>query len=402
MKLGYLTSQYPATSHTFIRREVTALRARGVDLETYSIRAPSAEELVAEEDRAEANSTWTVLRRPAGEFAAAHLAAVLSRPLHYLRAAGLALRHRAPGLRGLFLAGAHFAESVLLARQLRRSGVTHLHNHFANSAATVGLLASRQLGIGWSFTMHGISETDYPAGLMLPDKIRAADFVACVSWFGRAQAMRLVAPAEWDKLKVVRCGLELDRLPERASTRSDAIKLICVGRLSPEKGIAGLLVAFAELRKSNPKVTLDLVGDGPERAQLDALVERLEIGEAVRFLGRLPEAETLRQIADSDVLVLPSFMEGLPIVLMEAMALGLPVIASRVAGIPELVQDGKTGLLFTPSHWSELVSCLEQLCGDANLRDRLGRGGRRIVQEEFDIRSSAAQLEHIYVELHGA
>lgn len=400
MKLAYLTSQYPATSHTFIRREVSALRARGVSVTTFSIRAPAGSELAAEEDRREAAATYTVLSRGLGEFAAAHGAALLRSPAAYVRTLLLALRHRPPGLRALLLSIAHFGESILLARQLRREGVTHLHNHFANSAATVGLLASRFLGLGWSFTMHGISETDYPAGLLLPEKIRAAQFVACVSWFGRAQAMRTVAPSEWGKLEVVRCGLELDRLPARPAPPTGRLRFVCVGRLSPEKGHAGLLKAFTEVRRAHPHAELRLVGDGPDSDELKGLARRCGIEQSVRFVGRLPERATLEEIASSDILVLPSFMEGLPVVLMEAMALGLPVIASRVAGIPELVLDGRNGLLFTPSHWSELEHCLLDVANDSDLRQRLGEAGRRSVADEFDINRSAALLQQHFSSLH--
>jgi glycosyltransferase involved in cell wall biosynthesis len=400
MKLAYLTSQYPATSHTFIRREIAALRDRGVELATYSIRAPAAAELTAEEDRREAASTYTVLRRGLNEFAAAHASALLRRPIRYLRTLRLALGHRPPGVRALLLALAHFGESILLARQLRRDDITHLHNHFANSAATVGMLASRHIGIGWSFTMHGISETDYPAGLMLPDKIRAAWFVACVSWFGRAQAMRVVPPSHWPKLSVVRCGLELDRLPQRLRAEGGDLRIICVGRLSPEKGHAGLLKAFAELRRIHPHVRLILVGDGPDREELDGLADELGLRDSVSFLGRLAEQATLKEVAASDVLVLPSFMEGLPVVLMEAMAIGLPVIASRVAGIPELIVDEQNGLLFTPANWAELLRCLDRLTTSAHLREQLGQQGRQTVANEFDIRQSAAQLQDIFDRLH--
>ena len=210
MRLAYLTSQYPATSHTFISREVAALRTLGLRLDTFSIRPPSALELKDEAVADESRDTFTVLKQPATTFIAAHAATLASWPLAYFRTFGLALRHRPPGLRGLGLSLAHFAEAILLARALKRRGITRLHNHFANSGATVGLLATRLLGLPWSFTMHGISETDYPAGLLLGRKIEAADFVACVSFFGRAQAMRLVDPEQWPKLHVVRCGLPME------------------------------------------------------------------------------------------------------------------------------------------------------------------------------------------------
>jgi colanic acid/amylovoran biosynthesis glycosyltransferase len=394
MRIAYLTSQYPATSHTFISREVAALRKLGVSLDTLSIRPPSSAELQDKAIAAAARNTFTVLEQPATMIFGAHLATVFSNPAGYFRTLGLAVSHRPPGLRGFGLSLAHFAEAAALARQLRRRKITRLHNHFANSAATVGYLATRMLKMPWSFTMHGISETDYPAGLLLGRKIEAADFVACVSYFGRAQAMRLVTPDHWSKLHVVRCGLPLSELPEHAPPGTPK-KLIAVGRLSPEKGHTGLLEAFASNSDHNI-LELVLVGDGPEADRLRALAGQLGISDRVRFAGRLSEPETLSEIAKADILVLPSFMEGLPIVLMEAMAMGTAVIASRVGGIPELVDDGESGLLFTPSNWDELASCIRRLVDDDGLREKLVQRGRAKVVAEFDIGRSAAQLRDLF------
>jgi glycosyltransferase involved in cell wall biosynthesis len=395
MRIAYLTSQYPATSHTFIRREVTALRAAGLDIETFSVRPPAASELKSERDRDEASRTYTLLRQPLRAFLLAHLGELARRPSRYLRTLVLALRHRAPGVKAALLAIAHFGEAILLAAELRKQRIDHLHNHFANSAATVGLLASKQAGLRWSFTIHGISEFDYPAGLSLASKIEQAAFVACVSYFGRAQAFRLLDSHQWSKLSVVRCGLELDELPLAQGDENQQLRLIAVGRLSAEKGIAGLLEALS-LMHPEQRPALVIVGDGPMRDELDMMVERLGLRKLVTFLGRLPEPDTLAEIARNDVLVLPSFMEGLPIVLMEAMALGKPVVATRVAGIPELVTDGENGLLFTPSHWSELANKLSILVSDQGLRQRLGRSGPQRIAREFDVKSSAVQLRDLF------
>ncbi len=399
VRLAYLTSQYPAASHTFIRREVEALRKLGWSIDTFSVRPPSTNETVSETDKAEADGTFYLLKQSPGALLTAHAATLFSRPGRYLAALRLALDHRAPGLRGLFLGLAHFAESVLLARELKKRATTHLHNHFANSAATVGLLASRLADIRWSFTMHGISEVDYPAGLMLGRKIEAAEFVACVSWFGRAQGMRFVGQDHWDKMQVIRCGLPFDRIPPKSPAEASVQTMICVGRLSPEKGQAGLFKALAQLRPRRTGLKLRLVGDGPDRASLEAAAKELGVLEAVSFAGRLPEEETLAEIARVDLLVLPSFMEGLPIVLMEAMAIGVPVVASRVAGIPELVEDGETGLLFTPSDWDELASRIDSLIGDEALQARLTMQARAKVASEFDTRKSAEQLAELFSSL---
>jgi len=392
MRIAYLTSQYPATSHTFIRREVEALRDLGVELDTFSIRPPSSSELQDHAIAREASSTFTVLSQPLMSFLAAHLATLATQPAGYMRTFARALKHRPPGLRGLGLSVAHFGEAILLARELRRRSISRLHNHFANSAATVGYLAAGLLGIPWSFTMHGISETDYPAGLLLGRKIEAADFVACVSYFGRAQAMRLVTLNHWHKLRVIRCGVPVPAPAERA--RSDRTQIISVGRLSAEKGQAGLLQAFAAMNRAGAELLI--VGDGPEGAALRDLAERLGIADRVTFAGRCSEKDSLDRIAAADILVVSSLMEGLPIVLMEAMAAGTAVISSRVAGIPELVEDGKNGLLFTPSNWDELGACMQRLLENETLLARFAKSGRTTVETDFNITRSARGLHDFF------
>src|SRR6476620_754491 len=198
-RIGYLTSQYPATSHTFISREAQALRALGMQLDTFSIREPSESELRTEGLRREADTTFTVLSQPLLQFVAAQAKTLVTRPADYFRTLVLALGHRPPGLRGFAMSFVYFAEALVLASELRRQQVTRLHNHFANAGAIVGMLAAHLLRLPWSFTMHGISETDYPAGLLLAKKIKAAEFVACVSYFGRSQAMRMTDYEDWPK-----------------------------------------------------------------------------------------------------------------------------------------------------------------------------------------------------------
>jgi glycosyltransferase involved in cell wall biosynthesis len=384
MRIAYLASEYPAPSHTFIRREIAALRRAGLAVVTFSIR-PARGEPASDQERADRAETQAVLGRSPFAYAGALASALVTRPARTLGALGLALRHRAPGARALVWALFHFVEAVLLAGLLRRGGVTRLHSHFANSGATVGLLAANIAGIPWSMTLHGVSETDYPAGLMLADKVRRADFVACASWFMRAQAMRVAAPRDWPRLHVVRCGIDPAAMPQAAAESDEAVKFVCVGRLSREKGQRGLLEAFAAVRDAIPRARLDLVGDGPLRAELEALARELDIAAAVRFHGALSEADTLARIAAVDVLVLPSFMEGLPLVIMEAMALGRPVIASGVAGIPELVKHGDNGILVPPSNWSALGQAMIALARDGDERRRLGTAARAAVMDEFAI-----------------
>lgn len=391
--IGYLTSEYPSPSHTFIRREIASLRDQDVVIKAYSIRAPghAIDNPLEQEAMRE---TFFVLNRGVLGLLSDQIAGLFSSPMRYFATLALALRHRVPGLRAFIWALFYFVEAITLARQLRRDGADHLHNHFANPAATVGLLAKTYLDIPWSLTLHGISEFDYPAGNLLPAKLEAASFAACVSHFGRAQAMRLVAPEIWPKLHLVRCAIDLSGLPEAGGTPSDnaETELICVGRLSPEKGHAGLIEALGQLRSQNVAVRLKLVGDGPQEDALRNIVARAELADHVEFAGRLDEISTLSAIAKADILVLPSFMEGLPIVLMEALALGVPAVSTRVAGIPEIILDGETGLLFDPGNWADLEEKLRLIIGDESLRTKLSEAGQELVEHEFSYPAAASPL----------
>lgn len=383
-RVAYLVSDYDAPSHTFVRREVAALRALGAEVLAFGIRASGKP----------ASEATSVLGRPFLNYLSTAISALMRHPNSFLSTWNLARRHRPPGLRALLWAQFHFVEAIMLAKLLSKNGVAHLHVHFANSGATVGMLAAHYLRMPWSLTLHGISETDYPAGLLLPEKISKASFVACASYFMQAQAMRLVSSEQWHKFRIVRCGVDCRRLEQiRADSNGTGTpKLICVGRLSPEKGHLGLLEVIQRLRTKGLDCSLNLVGDGPSRVVIEALAERLALNDRVSFSGFLQEDDTLAAIAACDILVLPSFMEGLPVVLIEALALGKPVIASRVAGIPELIEHGKSGLLFTPSNLAALEEAIEQLFQNREKWDRMGRVGKMRVENEFEISATASQI----------
>jgi glycosyltransferase involved in cell wall biosynthesis len=375
-RIAYLVSDYDAPSHTFIRREVAALQHLGADIVAFSIQPGSKP----------GSDVASVLGRSPWAYLLALIASAVKRPSRFFSTWNLALRHRPPGLRAIVWAQFHFVEALVLARLLSQAGASHLHVHFANSGATVAMLAADYLRVPWSLTLHGISETDFPAGLLLPDKIARAKFVACASYFMQAQAMRIVSPDQWHKFQIVRCGVDTHRLGQMTIelARSDLPRLICVGRLSPEKGHLGLLEVIFRLRARGIYSRLSLVGDGPLRPAIEDVVEQMKLGDRVSLEGFLTEENTLAAIASSDILVLPSFMEGLPVVLIEALAMGKPVVASRVAGIPELVEHGRSGLLFTPSDTEDLEEVLARILVDRTDWVTFGVAGKGRVRSEFD------------------
>ncbi|MBX7539389.1 glycosyltransferase family 4 protein [Qipengyuania sphaerica] len=381
-KIGYLVSDLAAPSHTFVRREIEALGRQEIPVEAYSIHGDIGSE-----------TYQAILGRPIHQYVIAAIRQFFGEPIRTTRTLFLALRHRPPGIRHLIWSIFHFVEAIFLARLLREDGCAHLHNHFANSGATVGMLAAHQAGISWSLTLHGISETDFPAIATLRDKLEAAAFVACASRFMMAQGMRLVDPEYGAKFLVVRCGIDLGSLPRpRSATSGSPLRVLAVGRLSAEKGYFGLFEALSALPQSLPDYEVSIIGDGPARDKLVQSMEEAGLGRRVKLLGALPERETLQHIAHCDFLVLPSLMEGLPVVLIEARALGKPVIATAIAGIPELVSDRVDGLTFEPSNWKQLRIALETLLTDDDLRGKLSENAGSHFPEEFNIDKAASIL----------
>jgi glycosyltransferase involved in cell wall biosynthesis len=394
MKIAYLSGEYPRATDTFIQREVAALRAHGLEVVTCSIRRTGAEHLVGEEQRLEARATFHVLpasANPATLFRAK--LAALRHPVRYLRALALAWTTAPKGLRGRLYNLIYFAEALVLARHMARENITHLHNHIAKSSCTVAMLASALSGIPYSFTLHGPDIFFAPDHWRLDEKIARARFVACISNFARAQAMLFCDQNHWDKLKIIHCGVD----PGRYDTPGprDGNHLLFVGRLAAVKGVPLLLEALAEARAHLPDLRLTLVGDGPDRAALLAQVHALDLGDAVDFAGYKSQSEVAALLAYSDCLVLPSFAEGVPVVLMEAMAARLPVIATRVGGTAELVDHGVSGHLIPPGDAGLLHDAILNVMTVTD-RAAMGQAGHARVQAEFDIQAEAARLATLF------
>jgi colanic acid/amylovoran biosynthesis glycosyltransferase len=406
-RVAYLVSAFPAVSHTFIARELAALRARGVDVVTMSIRKTPADQLLSAADRRAADETFSVFPLQKARFVTAHLRAALTRPSRYLATLRLALSMSAGGVRANLWQLFYFAESILVWSECRRRDVRHIHVHFANVASAVALLAAefgRPDGFRWSFTMHGYTEFDEVRRYALAEKVRRAAFVACISDFCRSQLLKLVEPERCDTLSVVRCGLDphdVRSLSPRAAASAAArhrsgLRVLFVGRLVPEKGVLVLLRALRMLNDRGVETEAVLVGDGSYRGELERAVRRLGLAGQITFTGALTGASVAPHYQEADVFCLPSFAEGLPVVLMEAMANELPVVTTRIAGIAELVDDGGNGLLVPPGRDDVIAEALERLAHDPALRARWGRAGRERVLRDYDVGRSAAQLETLF------
>lgn len=382
---------YPRATDTFIQREVAALREHGVEVQTFAIRRPDASQLTGHEQQQELSTTTYVLAVGAARIGLAVARAALLSPARTTRTAALAWRTRVPGLRGSVKQAAYFAEACVVAGRVRTQRLSHLHNHFPDSSGTVTMLAAELAGVSFSFTMHGAEILRDVDKWRLDEKVARALFAVSVSWYGRSQAM-LVSPASsWPRVHVVHCGVDLSASALRTH-RSEGRHVAFVGRLDEIKGVPLLLDAIAAVRAHFPDVRLTLVGDGPSRSSLEASVQRLGLADCVTFTGYRTPAEVREILATVDVFVLPSFFEGIPVSLMEAMAGGVPVVASNLPGIAELVDDGVSGRLVRAGDTDDLTAAIDELLGDEDLRTRMGVAGRAKVAAEFDLQQEAARL----------
>ena len=406
MRLAYLCGQYPAVSHTFVLREVEALRRLGVKIDTFSIRRASTNHLLADADHVAFQTTFAILPPRLRQLLGAHLRLAVGAPRAYLRTLALALRLAPPGLRGHIWQVFYFGEAVVLWDECRRRGIRHIHVHLANVAADVALLAT-ELGSAvahaerwsWSFTMHGPTEFFDVGHFRLAEKLRHARFVVCISDFTRSQLMSLCDPEAWDKLHVIHVGIPIKQFTnhgKEASSSADPT-ILFIGRQVPEKGQGVLLEAVALLAERGLSVDVTFAGEGAARPDFERLAERLGIASRTSFPGAVGQDDICALYASASVFCLPSFAEGVPAVLMEAMAMETPVVSTRITGVPELIEDGHTGLLVAPGRADQLADALERLLTDPALCRELGLAAREKILREFNTESSVGQLHALFL-----
>jgi colanic acid/amylovoran biosynthesis glycosyltransferase len=395
MKFAYLLSHYPTIGHTYLFRELQGLRALGFDIPTVSIRPPDRpRETMLPGERQEADLTFCVLRAGATRFAMDHIGTILTAPVAYFRALRLALSmgrfHPAATFRSLV----YLAEAVVAGRWMLRQGVDHFHSHFST---TVGLLITKLFPLTMSMTIHGPEEFVDPEGTLLATKIRACRFVTGISYFAQSQMMQLVDYEHWRRFEVVPLGIfPEDYEPAPFRENPQHFEISCVGRLTPFKAQHVLLETVHRLRKQGRNVRLRLVGDGPDRKSLEQRIEELGLDDAVIVEGWKNQAEVRELYKRADVFALASSAEGVPVVLMEAMAMRIPCIATRITGVPELIRDGIDGLLVTPSNPEELTTAIARLMDDTELRRRLAEAGQRQVKEKYNLHTNIQLLAEVF------
>jgi colanic acid/amylovoran biosynthesis glycosyltransferase len=396
MKLAYLTNQYPKVSHTFIRREILALQEQGWNVVRYSIRG-TPDVLTDPEDIQEAKVTRLILDGDHLALATAVTRTAAKSPVAFARALRLAQTFGATSDRPTGTEYAYLAEACRLVEWCKTDGIDHLHVHFGTNPATVALLARVLGGPPYSFTVHGPEEFDRSAVLYLREKIERARFVVAISDFGRSQLYRHCPHSQWSKIHVVRCGVDRTFLQQPIQPIPEEPRLVCVGRLSEQKGQLLLLDAAQRCVQRGARFKLLFVGDGELRPTIEERIRELDLSNCVTITGWAPGHVVRSQLEQARALVLTSFAEGLPVVIMEAFARGRPVISTYVAGIPELVVPGKNGWLVPPGSIDRLADALMDVLNSPTERlAELGNEGRRCIHEMHDIHKNAAQLGRLF------
>jgi glycosyltransferase involved in cell wall biosynthesis len=396
MKIAYLVNRYPAISHSFIRREILALERLGHEVLRISIRGWS-EQQHGDEDRREQLRTRYILRRGPAPLLAAFMQAAVTKPVRLLSAVRLMLIVGRRAEKPLPFHLIYLFEACLLVRWLKAEKIEHLHAHFGTNSAEVAMLTRELGGPTWSFTAHGPEEFDKSRFIALPEKIRRANFVVAVSSFGRSQILRNVAQEYWDKVKVVHCGVDEAFHANLARRPIAGRRLVCVGRICEQKGQLLLIDAIKQLSDREIAVELVFAGDGEMREALEKLIDQYDLRHCTRITGWISSDQVRKEILAANALVLPSFAEGLPVVLMEAMALRRPIISTFVAGIPELVQPGDTGWLVPAGDVEALADAIENcLNTSAEIIVAMGERARTRVLQRHDAATEAAKLSRLF------
>ena len=395
--IAYLINQYPKVSHSFIRREIAGLEASGIRVWRFSLRSCS-NELVDKADKLELERTRVVLGIGMVGLLFGLLRVASTRPIRFIQALWLTLKLGWFSEPGIWRHLAYLAESCILLRWCSGAGVAHVHAHFGTNSTTVAMLCHAIGGPRYSFTVHGPEEFDQVKGLGLVEKVERAAFVVTVSCFGQSQLYRWCPGSQWSKINVVHCGVDDEFLGLKlASGLPTEPRLVCVGRLSAAKGHVLLLEAVAQLVAEGVELKLVLVGDGPLRAKLEAMIARLGLQAHVELLGWASNAQVRQQILSARAMVLPSFAEGLPVVVMEALALGRPVLSTYVAGNPELIEPGVCGWLVPPGSVAALTQAMRAVLSlPVEKLEQMGKAGAVRVAQQHDAALEAGKLAALF------
>ena len=396
MRVAYFINQYPKVSHSFIRREILALERLGFTVQRIALRGWDGE-LVDAEDIRERAQTQFVLKGGVFSIVSSVFQAFSLSPYRFFCALKLALKMSWHAERPLPYHLTYLAEACQTVIWMRWFGASHVHAHFGTNSAEVVMLSHVLGGPPYSFTVHGPEEFDKPQFLGLAEKIRQAAFVVAISSYGRSQIFRWIEYSQWSKIKVIHCGLEKSFYDTSSVPVTANARLVCVGRLCEQKGQLLLLEAMHSLIQRGIQLQLVLAGDGEMRPEIERMITTHDLQKYVRITGWISGEQVREEILDACGLILPSFAEGLPVVIMESMALRRPVISTYVAGIPELVMPGKNGWLVPAGSIEELAAAMEDLLSKSSEQlAAMGEAAYQQVTQRHSIDIEARKLADLF------
>lgn len=400
--VAYIMTHYPRLALTFIAGEIDELERQGARVFPISMNVPSSADLGTDAARERHRRTLCLKARPS-RIVAAGLRTLGNHPFKFSRLALTAVKSAGLDIGLAARRLAHLSYATLVARHCRESGLNHLHAHFGLAPATIAWFACRILNFDaerrhtWSFTIHGFQDFINETEARLDLKAASASSVICVSDFTKSQLYRVTDFKYWKRFHVVRCGIDLAAFPARQPRPMRRIpRIVVLGRLSPEKGHGILIEAVEKLAREDIAVEVDIIGDGPF---LDAIRNEeavLGVENRIRHLGELLPDEVSRRLADADIFCMPSFSEGLPISIMEAMAVGVPVVSTWISGIPELALDGVTAVTVPPGNSDALAAAIKRLMADQASCDRLVVAAREAVERKHSREANAQELARLF------
>jgi colanic acid/amylovoran biosynthesis glycosyltransferase len=397
MKIIYFINQYPKVSHTFIRREILALERQGMQIQRIALRGWD-EKLMDADDISEQTKTQYVLQDGMLALCLAALKVFIINPLRFIRTFWLAIRLGMRADRPLPLHLVYFLEACQVNLWAKQFSAAHLHAHFGTNPSEVAMLVNALCGLPYSFTVHGPEEFDRPVFLKLKEKINQAKFVVAISSFGKSQLQRWVDFSQWNKIKVVHCGLEKSFYDVPASRMDIGLRrMLCVGRICEQKGQLLLIEAAKILHDKQIDFELILAGDGEMRAEVELQIAKYHLQQKVKITGWISSDEVRKHILSSQVLVLPSFAEGLPVVIMEAMSLRRPVISTYIAGIPELLIHRENGWLCVAGDVEQLANTMQEaLNTPLETLQKMGDAAYERVVQRHNIDIEATKLANYF------
>jgi len=396
MRIAYFINQYPKVSHSFIRREILELEKQGVGVVRFSIRRDGSD-LVDSQDLDELSRTCYLTERGMWKILKCVVMVLLISPVKFYRALSLTIAMGRRSSVGVVKHLFYLVEASILGEWAQEYNVKHIHAHFGTNSTAVVLLVKMLYGISYSFTVHGPYEFDRPEALSLGEKIKYAAFVVAISSFCRSQLFRWCDHHCWQKIHIVHCALGDDFLGVKPTPVPDNRRVICVGRLCEQKGQLLLVEAVYRLKEQGCFVELTLAGDGPMRQEIECLIDRYQLSSQITITGWISGAQVLQEIVASRALVLPSFAEGLPVVIMEACALRRPVVTTYIAGIPELITHSKSGFLIPAGSIDAICAILLDLLKLTEIElNAIGECAYRRVYQDHNIKTECANLKCLF------